>query len=194
MEPIIFTRYRSPAGKLIVGSFGDKLCICDWDVEPRRAAVDRLICRYLRAEYRPGMSEIIAKTLSQLEEYFNQERTHFTIPLMLTGSPFQLSVRAELMKIPYGTTMSYASLARHINLPRAVRAVAAAIASNPISILVPCHRVVGSDGSLTGYAGGLSAKQQLLDLEASTLLKTSSKMMNKKCYICPTEIHGDDSY
>jgi len=103
--------------------------------------------------------------VSQLEEYFSGQRREFTVPLEFAGTEFQCRVWSELKKIPYGETVSYAELARRIGNPAAVRAVAAAVGANPISIFVPCHRVVGSDGSLTGYAGGLDAKRLLLDLE-----------------------------
>ena len=166
LKTVKITRYQSPVGEMIVGSFADKLCICDWGVEKRRNTIDRRICRHLNAEYETGMSEIIRNAISQLDEYFNGSRTEFTIPVVFTGSDFQCSVWSELMKIPYGTTISYAELARRINNPKAVRAVASANATNPISIFVPCHRVIGSNHKLTGYGGGLQAKQELLALEA----------------------------
>jgi methylated-DNA-[protein]-cysteine S-methyltransferase len=101
----------------------------------------------------------------QLGEYFDGARTDFDLPLATTGTPFQQSVWHQLARLPYGRTASYAELAVRIGAPRAVRAVGAANGRNPVSIVVPCHRVVGSDGSLTGYAGGLDAKRWLLDHE-----------------------------
>lgn len=151
---------------MILGSYGDKLCISDWAVEKRRSTIDRRICRHLNAEYEEGSSDIITQTISQLDEYFAGNRKEFSIPVVFTGSPFQCSVWKELMKIPYGSTISYAELARCIDNPKAVRAVASANATNPLSIFVPCHRVIGSNHKLTGYGGGLDAKQRLLALEA----------------------------
>jgi methylated-DNA-[protein]-cysteine S-methyltransferase len=105
----------------------------------------------------------------QLEEYFAGERTAFAIALQPRGTAFQLAVWRALAEIPYGTTTTYATLARSIGRPRAIRAVGAANGQNPLSIVVPCHRVIGHDGSLTGYAGGMANKRLLLDLEAKTI-------------------------
>lgn len=172
METIKINRYQSPAGEMIIGSYGDKLCMCDWAVEKRRGAIDRRICRYLATEYEEGSSGILNQTIAQLDEYFAGKRKEFSVPVVFTGSPFQCSVWAELMKIPYGQTISYGELARQIGNPKAVRAVASANATNPISIFVPCHRVIGSNNKLTGYGGGLEAKQFLLSLEARVSGKT----------------------
>ena len=104
---------------------------------------------------------------SQLEEYFAGARSRFDVPLAADGTEFQKRVWNALTAIPYGTTISYLELARRIGNPKAVRAVGLANGRNPISILVPCHRVVGSDGSLTGYGGGLERKRWLLQHEAA---------------------------
>jgi methylated-DNA-[protein]-cysteine S-methyltransferase len=109
-----------------------------------------------------GFEEIIG----QLEEYFAGTRTAFTVPIAPAGTPFQRAVWRELTTIPYGQLRTYGQIAETLGGPRLTRAVGAANARNPISIVVPCHRVVGSDGSLTGYAGGLARKQFLLELEA----------------------------
>ncbi len=101
----------------------------------------------------------------ELDEYFAGERRRFTVPLAPHGTPFQQRVWAQLREIPYGTTCSYGELARRIGDPAAVRAVAAANGRNPISIIVPCHRVIGADGALVGYGGGLHRKEFLLRLE-----------------------------
>ena len=104
---------------------------------------------------------------SQLNEYFAGERTTFSISLHASGTPFQQSVWNALQEIPYGKTWSYASLARHLGDLKAIRAVGRANGQNPIAILVPCHRVIGSDGKLIGYAGGLERKRHLLKLEGA---------------------------
>lgn len=167
METIKITRYQSPVGEMLVGSYGNKLCICDWAVEKRRGTIDRRIQKHLHAEYEEGTSDIIKRAIEELNEYFAGHRKTFDIPVVFTGSEFQCSVWEELMKIPYGTTISYGELACRIHNPKAVRAVASANATNPISIFVPCHRVIGSDKKLTGYGGGLDAKKELLKLEYS---------------------------
>lgn len=169
---IKISRYQSPAGEMIIGSFGDRLCICDWAVKKRRSNIDRKVCHHLNATYEDGSSEVIIQAIMQLDEYFAGKRKEFSIPVVFTGSPFQCSVWSELMKIPYGTTISYAELAQRINNPKAVRAVASANATNPIAILVPCHRVIGSNHKLTGYSGGLTAKQMLLALESQAIGST----------------------
>ena len=166
MERILKTIYKSPVGDMTMGSYGDKLCICDWTDTRQRVAIDRRICRKLDAIYQDGLSEVILAAIAQLDEYFAGVRKEFSIPLVFTGSGFQCSVWTELLDIPYGTTISYKELAHRIGNPNAVRAVAAANATNPISIFVPCHRVIGSDNRLTGYGGGLHAKQWLLSHEA----------------------------
>ena len=106
------------------------------------------------------------RAIHELEAYFEGERTQFDVPLALHGTPFQLEVWSVLRTIPYGETTSYGAIARRIGKPDASRAVGAANGRNPIPIIVPCHRVVGSDGALTGFGGGLPVKQALLELEA----------------------------
>jgi methylated-DNA-[protein]-cysteine S-methyltransferase len=108
----------------------------------------------------------LAEACLQLEQYLAGERTAFDLRLRAEGTPFQLEVWAALREIPYGETISYGELARRIGRPDAVRAVGLANGRNPISIVVPCHRVIGASGSLTGYGGGLDRKRFLLDLEA----------------------------
>jgi methylated-DNA-[protein]-cysteine S-methyltransferase len=103
----------------------------------------------------------------QLEEYFAGERTSFDVPVAPPGTPFQQRVWDELRRVGYGETISYAELASRIGRPTAIRAAGAANGANPVSIVIPCHRVIGSNGSLTGYSGGLDAKRFLLDLERS---------------------------
>ncbi len=168
MEPVKIKRWQSPAGEMLVGSYEGRLCICDWTAGRRRDIIDRRIQRHLNARYEAGTSEIIEQAIAQLEEYFACRRQTFDIPLVFTGSEFQNTVWRELQQIPYGTTISYAELARRIRNPKAVRAVASANASNPISIIVPCHRVIGSNHTLTGYGGGLDTKKRLLELETAT--------------------------
>lgn len=115
------------------------------------------------------------EVISQLEQYFAAQRTDFDVPLTLAGTPFQRSVWAALREIPYGETMSYSQLAERIGRPGAARAVGLANGRNPIGIIVPCHRVVGATGSLTGYGGGLSRKRYLLDFEHRSALMTGRR-------------------
>ncbi len=118
-----------------------------------------------RAGFEAFQTPLIQKAAVQLREYFDGNRTEFDLPLLLRGTEFQLSVWKALQTIAAGETRSYKEIAVQIGIPKAVRAVGMANNRNPLPIIVPCHRVVGSDGSLTGYAGGLSVKQYLLELE-----------------------------
>ena len=168
IKTIKIMRYDSPFGELILGSFGDALCLCDWMSEKRRNMIDRRVQRVLGAEYEEGTSEVIEKTVLQLDGYFARKRTTFDIPLIFAGTDFQKSVWQELLNIPYGKTVSYGELSRRLGDPKAVRAVAAANGANPISIFVPCHRVIGSNNKLVGYGGGLAAKRGLVELESGS--------------------------
>ncbi|MGH8232674.1 MAG: methylated-DNA--[protein]-cysteine S-methyltransferase [Rhodanobacteraceae bacterium] len=116
------------------------------------------------AEAKAGKPKLHAAA-RQLDEYFAGKRRQFDLPLRPSGTPFQLEVWGALLAIPYGETVSYADIARRIRRPRAVRAVGAANGANPLAIIVPCHRVIGSHGDLVGYGGGLPAKRWLLALE-----------------------------
>ncbi len=158
-------RYESPCGVLMLGSFGDKLCLCDWQVEKHLNHVDRRLKRILNAEFKEETSEVIEKAAMQLDEFFAGKRREFDVPLLFVGTDFQKTVWKELLKIPFGQTISYGEMARRIGMPKAVRAVANANGANSMSIFAPCHRVIGSDHSLTGYGGGLDAKHTLLKLE-----------------------------
>ena len=153
-------RYESPCGLLLLGSFGDKLCLCDWQVEKR------MLC----SEFEVGTSEVIEKAARQLDEFFAGKRKEFDVPLLFVGTDFQKTVWNELLEIPFGKTVSYGEMAQRIGMSKAVRAVANANGANSISIFAPCHRVIGSDRSLTGYGGGLPAKKFLLELESQPRL------------------------
>lgn len=165
MKEIIVHRFISPYGELLLGSYQDRLCLCDWAYRKMRQAIDMRITGALDASYSEGESEIIAIARQQLSEYFRRERKEFSIPILMAGSDFQKQVWEQLMQIPYGQTRTYMDLAVRLGNPKAIRAVAAANGANALSILVPCHRVIGSKGELTGYAGGLKVKRALLHLE-----------------------------
>ena len=161
--------YASPYGDLIIGSYEDQLCLCDWRYRKSRESIDRRIQDALKASFVEAGSLIIEKCKEQLQEYFRGERRDFDIPVLLVGSEFQKRVWESLMEIPYGKTLSYISLSRKLGDEKAIRAVARANGENAFSIIVPCHRILGSDGSLTGYAGGLRVKKKLLQLEGASL-------------------------
>ena len=109
--------------------------------------------------------ETINNAIEQLDEYLRGDRTNFNIPLLMVGTEFQKSVWSALLKVPYGLTSTYLQLAENVNNKKAVRAVASANGANAISLIIPCHRIIGSNGELVGYAGGLPVKKRLLELE-----------------------------
>lgn len=156
---IIVHRYESPCGPLVLGSYEERLCLCDWQVEKHRDHVDNRLKRVLNADFVVGTSGIIDRAVRQLDEYFAGDRTNFDIPLLFVGTDFQKTVWTDLLNIPYGQTISYGEMAKRIGKPTAVRAVANANGANAISIFAPCHRVIGSNNTQTGYGGGLEAKQ-----------------------------------
>lgn len=165
MDKIITEYFKTPVGDLILGSFHEQLVLCDWRYRSMRTAIDERIKKTFKAGFESGHSEVLEKTKIQLDEYFSGERFLFEIPLLFAGTDFQKSVWNELIKIPFGNTETYLSLSKKLNNTKAIRAVASANGANSIAIIVPCHRVVGSGGELTGYAGGLNTKKRLLQLE-----------------------------
>ncbi len=160
-------RYESPYGPLLLGSYADRLCVCDWLVEKHHDKVIRRLVKHFGAVFEEGATEIIYKASKELDEFFAGLRRGFDVPLLLVGTDLQKEVWNELQKIPYGKMISYGEMARRIGRPKAVRAIANANGANAISIFVPCHRVIGSDQSLTGYGGGLETKRRLLELEGA---------------------------
>ncbi|MDE6369530.1 MAG: methylated-DNA--[protein]-cysteine S-methyltransferase [Muribaculaceae bacterium] len=162
---IVTSIYDSPCGQLTLGAIGGNLCICDWNVGSRRQTIDSRLCKEFGATIKAGDDEVLREAKKQLDQYFSRERQSFELPLIFAGGDFRHSIWLKLQSINYGETISYQDFANLLGRPSAVRAVASAIGANPLSIFIPCHRVVGKNGSLTGYAGGLSAKQYLLELE-----------------------------
>lgn len=172
---ILISYFTIPFGELVLGSFKGELCLCDWRYRKMRESVDNRIKTGLKAEFKQEESTVVEKTKQQLNEYFDRKRTSFDIPLKLVGTQFQKQVWNELQQIPHGETDSYLGLSKKLGNVKAIRAVAAANGANALSILIPCHRIIGSDGSLVGYAGGLSAKEKLLDLEG-VLINNQTKL------------------
>lgn len=176
MEKILIHTYKSPLGELILGDYQGQLCLCDWAFRKMRNTIDTRIQKALNAEFQVGNTELIEQTISQLKEYFEKKRSNFNLPLLLVGSEFQRSVWQKLMQIPHGETRNYLGLSKELGNPDAIRAVASANGANAISIIIPCHRVIGSDGSLVGYAGGMDAKKRLLKLENAKTIVNKDQM------------------
>ncbi|MDL1913127.1 MAG: methylated-DNA--[protein]-cysteine S-methyltransferase [Bergeyella sp.] len=166
MINIFSQRIQTPLGEMKVCGTEEKICLL-WFIDKKGLPSDLAIlehtfsCKIIHKEF-PLFKEL----RSQLSEYFEGKRKEFSIPVFCIGSDFQKNVWGTLAKIPYGSTVSYKDQARALNRPSAVRAVANADGANKISILIPCHRVLGSDGSLKGYAGGVWRKEKLLTLES----------------------------
>jgi methylated-DNA-[protein]-cysteine S-methyltransferase len=159
--PLLLKTIASPVGALTLAARDDHLVAILWpDDDPRRVPLG------------PGIvapdDPLLTTAARQLAEYFAGTRRVFELPLAFGGTDFQRAVWAALLDIPFGETRSYAAVARAIGRPAAVRAVGAANGRNPLSIVAPCHRVIGGGGALTGFAGGLAAKRHLLALEAGT--------------------------
>lgn len=157
--------YKTKIGELILGSFNSKLCMLDFRYRRMRNTVDNRIKKGLNAEFVEQDDAILEQTKEQLNEYLNGDRKEFDISLLTIGTDFQKSVWNALMKVPYGTTSTYLQIAKNIDNIKAVRAVANANGANSIGIIIPCHRIIGSNGELVGYGGGLPVKKRLLKLE-----------------------------
>lgn len=168
MKQVTVQYFQSCVGDLILGAFEDRLCLLDYRYRKMRTRLDRRLQNGLGAEFVERPDPVLEQTREQLEDYLEGRRRTFDLPLLMVGSDFQKRVWRALLEIPYGATRSYLGLAEDLGAARAVRAVAAANGANALSIVVPCHRVIGSNGELVGYAGGLAAKQRLLRLEEAT--------------------------
>ena len=150
MEPTAFVYFKSPIGLVEIGGTAKAVTALNFVERPHAS---------------PGPNPVLQEALRQIEAYFAGKLRTFDVPLALQGTEFQQAVWRQLLTVAYGHTASYGEIARGIAKPRAVRAVGGANHCNPISLIVPCHRIIGSDGSLTGYGGGLWRKEWLLRLE-----------------------------
>ncbi len=165
MRHIHIQYFKTGIGELILGSYEGQLCLMDYRYRKMRQAVDARIAKGLKAEFTEQEDALLLQARIQLEEYLQRKRTRFDLPLLVVGTGFQKSVWSALLEVPYGKTVTYKDLARSLGNEKAVRAVAAANGANALAIVIPCHRIVGSRGELTGYSGGLAVKQRLLQLE-----------------------------
>jgi len=157
---------KTKIGELILGAYDKQLCLLDFRHRKTRMTIDNRLKKGLHAEFIEQDDEILTQTKQQLGEYLNGDRRKFDLPMLMIGTDFQKRVWHALMNIPYGVTSTYLQLAKDIHHKKAVRAVANANGANAMSLIIPCHRIIGSNGKLVGYAGGLAAKKQLLILEA----------------------------
>jgi methylated-DNA-[protein]-cysteine S-methyltransferase len=155
---VYFDCITLPLGAMVLASDGDALTGAWFDGQRHQPPVGPAWQR------RPGLA-VLRRAASELAEYFARERTTFDLPLAPAGTPYQHAVWRAIAGVPFGATIAYRELAARAGCPRSIRAAGAATGRNPLSIIVPCHRIVGADGDLTGYAGGLPRKRALLELE-----------------------------
>lgn len=153
-QELFFGYYQSPIGLIEISGTADAIRSLNFVEAPHEGC---------------HSNNVVDHAVKEIEEYFNGNRREFEVPLELQGTAFQKAVWRQLLKIPYGSTSSYGEIARAIGNPKAVRAVGGANHRNPISLIIPCHRVIGSDGSMTGYGSGIWRKEWLLKHESNTL-------------------------
>jgi len=159
------TIIETPLGEMAAAATKEGVCLLEFREKAGSPPEFDKLALIFNTEIRHGTNRHLRNLRKQLKEYFKGKRKEFSVPLAYQGTEFQKSVWESLLNIPYGKTVSYMDQAGSINKPRAARAVANANGSNPVAIVIPCHRVIGSDGDLTGYGGGLERKRWLIDHE-----------------------------
>jgi AraC family transcriptional regulator of adaptative response/methylated-DNA-[protein]-cysteine methyltransferase len=159
------TKIATPLGEMIAGATEEGVCLLEFHDRKMLPSEYKDLIRLLKTTIGEGVNNHLKALKKQLKEYFDGDRKEFTVPLVTPGTSFQQAVWKELLKIEYGSTRTYFEQSMALNQPDAIRAVANANGSNRIAIVIPCHRVIGSDGRLTGYGGGLKRKKWLLDHE-----------------------------
>ena len=162
---ITTTKIETELGIMIAGAVDEGICLLEFSDRRMLNTEYKDLARYFKTMIGEGENRHFKTLIKQLKEYFEGSRKEFSVPLVTPGTDFQQAVWKELMNIPYGTTRSYHEQSVALGIPDSIRAVANANGMNRISIIIPCHRVIGSDGQLTGYGGGLRRKKWLLDHE-----------------------------
>ena len=169
MEGIFIKEFSTPLGEMIAGATTEGLCLLDFKSQRSERKIKE-IEKLLGTTVIKGENEYLSQAWDQLQEYFDHKRREFTVKLFNPGTEFQCRIWNSIRMIPFGTTVTYEKHSSSLQMPLAIRAVAHAVGSNRILIIVPCHRILGKNGNLTGYAGGLERKRQLLDLESGSSL------------------------
>jgi AraC family transcriptional regulator of adaptative response/methylated-DNA-[protein]-cysteine methyltransferase len=159
------TIIETPLGDMAAAATKDGICLLEFKSRPALESEFNRLALTFNETVKPGSNKHLRALKKQLKDYFKGKKKEFSLPLITPGTEFQLTVWDNLKKIPYGRTISYLELAKSIKNPGAVRAVAGANGSNRIAIIIPCHRVIGADGDLVGYGGGLNKKRWLIDHE-----------------------------
>lgn len=182
MNQINIQYHKTKIRELILGSFDKKLCLLDFRYRKKRTAVDNRIKKGLKAEFVEQDDDVLEKTRQQIDEYLDGCRNEFDMPIIMVGTEFQKTVWNALVNVPYGTTSTYSQLAKDIDNEKAVRAVANANGANSIGLIIPCHRIIRSNGDLGGYGGGVSAKKRLLKLERSNITLSDDEKYEQSDY------------
>lgn len=170
---IFVQNWLSPVGQILLVSTEDALLMCDWIAGAKHIRGVNRLKRFYPEAWHEADSCVLRQTRSQIQEYCSGLRREFSIKYIAYGTRFQGEVWATISTIPYGETISYIDVARKIGRESSVRAVANAIANNPLPLIIPCHRVVGNDGSLSGYSGGIDVKVKLLTLEHEARIESN---------------------
>ncbi len=165
MDKINIQYHKTKIGELILGSYKNQICLLDFRYRRMRTTIDKRIKQGLDADVEEQNNEILIDLRCQIDEYLKGDRKDFDIPIITIGTDFQKLVWNSLLEVKYGELISYLDLAKRIGKSSAVRAVASANGANSIGLIIPCHRIIGNNGELVGYAGGLPIKKRLLKLE-----------------------------
>ncbi len=176
MQSIEFQYFKTKFGELKLAVYKDQLVVCDWRYRRKRNSLDAKISKNLNAEFIESKHPLIEEVQFQIQSFLEGNLKQFYLPIQMIGTDFQKSVWEELRKIEYGKTLSYSELAENMGNPKAIRAIATANGDNTLALIIPCHRIIGKNGDLVGYAGGLQTKQKLLELEGSLLPKNQLKL------------------
>ena len=166
-QPIHYLKLSTPLGDMVAASYYDRLCLLEFADRKRPETILKPLAGKLKAQIKEGTSNTLKLTRKQLGLYFQGKLSRFELPLKTAGTDFQNDVWKQLTKIPHGKTVNYGKIAERVGRPNGARAAGMAIGSNPISIVIPCHRVIGKSGDLTGFAGGLWRKKWLLEHEGA---------------------------
>lgn len=165
------TQISTPVGEMTLMSVADRLICCDWADGWHSSTVRNRLAKYFKGKRVSQANDTIRQAQRELEEYFARERKDFDVKVLFAGTDFQKAVWKALTEIPYGGLTTYGELAHAVGSPQASRAVGAAVGNNPCSIIVPCHRVLGTGRCLTGFGGGYAAKVKLLEIEGFEIVQ-----------------------
>lgn len=173
-KAIFFQHFDSPLGEMVAAATDDGLCLLEFADRRMLPTEWKELQKRLNAGLTEQSHPLLQDAIIQTREYFAGERKTFSVPLQMPGTPFQQQVWKELLEIPYGVTRSYKKQSERMGNPEAIRAVARANGQNRIAIIIPCHRIIGEDGSMTGYGGGIWRKKKLLELELNNSVREGS--------------------